>query len=165
MRMHRRQVIPVGCVLAGLVLGVGVAYAVPRIGPNDVETLFYIAKSDDRNRVDYGVHLDATCVPVGRDPVFAYWRRFEPGAERFGDLNLLDQTVYGIEHQDVATRDGTGTWIRVQLRALSSRTLHVRIQRGQDGCTGVVLLEILGKTRSSVMCSSSSRARSPSIAW
>ncbi len=121
------------------------AYALPTIGPHDVATVFYISKSDDRNRVDYGVHLDASCAPVGRDPVFAYWRRFEPGQERFGDLNFLDQTAYGVERQEVGTPDATGTWIRVLLRALSSRPIQVRIQRGPAGCTGAALLDIRGR--------------------
>ena len=35
-----------------ILLVAAVAYAAPEIGPHDVATLFYVAKSDDRNRVD-----------------------------------------------------------------------------------------------------------------
>jgi hypothetical protein len=49
-----------------------------RFGANDLPTLFFIAKSDDRNRVDYGMRLDSRCAPYGDEPVFPYWREFEP---------------------------------------------------------------------------------------
>lgn len=41
-----------------------------RFGANDLQTLFFISKSDDRNRVDYGMRLDSRCAPYGEEPVF-----------------------------------------------------------------------------------------------
>jgi hypothetical protein len=41
-------------------------------------TLFFISKSDDENRVDYGMRLDSKCAPYGDESVFPYWREFEP---------------------------------------------------------------------------------------
>lgn len=131
--------------LAGLLAVVGVAQALPRIGSYDIATLFYIAKSDDRNRVDYGIHLDRTCQPVGNDPVFAYWRRFEPGQDPLGDLNFLDQTVYSVARQEVLTRAPTGTWLDVSLRALPSRPLRVLVQPVGERCVGAAQLQIRGQ--------------------
>ena len=34
-------------------------------GPNDVPTVFFINKSDDHNRVDYGIRLNEHCAPTG----------------------------------------------------------------------------------------------------
>jgi len=141
----RRRILAVGSVVLASLLAVGVAYAMPSIGPHDVETVFFVAKSDDRNRVDYGVHLDASCAPVGQSPMFAYWRRFEPGQERLGDLNFLDQTAYGLAQQEVGASDGAGVWIRIRLRALASRPVQVRVQRGPTGCVGAALLDIRGR--------------------
>ena len=52
------------------------ADAVP-FGAHDVATIFFISKSDDHNRVDYAIHLDAHCVPVHDDAMYFYWREFE----------------------------------------------------------------------------------------
>lgn len=123
---------------------VGLARALPRIGAHDIATLFYIAKSDDRNRVDYGIHLDQACQPVGSDPMFAYWRRFEPGQDPLGDLNFLDQTVYSVASQRVLTRAPGGTWLDVSLRALPSRPLRVLVQPSNGRCVGAAQLEIRG---------------------
>ena len=49
----------------------------PAWGPHDIQTVFFFSKSDDKNRVDYGLRLDANCRPVGEEPLFPYWREFE----------------------------------------------------------------------------------------
>jgi len=41
------------------------AHADPHFGPHDVATVFYVSKSENRNRVDYGLHLDADCHAQG----------------------------------------------------------------------------------------------------
>lgn len=131
--------------MLAIVLVAGVAYAAPRIGPHDVPTVFYVAKSDDRNRVDYGVRLDASCAPVGSRPVFAYWRRFEPGQDPLGDLNVLDQRVYGIARQEVRTRQTNGSWIELALRALPQRRVLVLVRRLGNRCVGAAQTEIRGR--------------------
>ena len=45
-------------------------------GPRDVETVFFVTKSSDRNRVDYGIRLSERCAPVNDDAMFPYWRDF-----------------------------------------------------------------------------------------
>lgn len=131
--------------IAALSLVAGLAHATPRIGAHDLPTLFYVAKSDDRNRVDYGVHLDASCSPVGEEPLFAYWRRFEPGQDPLGDLNVLDRTIYGIARQEVRTRAANGSWIEVSLRALPSRRVLILVQRAGDRCVGAAQTDIRGR--------------------
>ena len=139
-------VLPVLAVLLVLaVLGAAPARATPVIGAHDVATLFYVAKSDDRNRVDYGVRLDARCSPVGDAPVYAYWRRFEPGQQELGDLGPLDATAYGIAHQSVRVREPNGSWIELGLRAVPARRLLVLVQRHGDRCIGAVQTAIRGR--------------------
>src|SRR5579862_229788 len=75
-----------------------------RFGPTDVQTLFVIGKNLDRNEVQYGIRLDKDCVPVGKEPLYAYWRQFEKGPNVTEDLNFLDRTVYGIGGQWVTER-------------------------------------------------------------
>lgn len=42
--------------------------------PHDVTSLFTISKSENKNEVVFGIHLDERCIPVGDAPVFAFWR-------------------------------------------------------------------------------------------
>lgn len=83
----------------------------------DVPTVFFISKSDDRNRVDYGLRLDASCAPRRDRPVFTYWRRFEPNQPPLGELNDLDERAYGIASQRVSSRGGR-TLVTLALRSV-----------------------------------------------
>lgn len=126
------------CSLVAIVLVATAAHATPSIGAHDVATLFYVAKSDDRNRVDYGVRLDASCAPLGDAPIHAYWRRFEPGQEPLGDLNFMDRRAYDLAHQSVRVRETNGSWIEFGIRALPSHRLLALVQRVGDRCVGAV---------------------------
>jgi hypothetical protein len=103
-------------------------------GTHDVATVFFVSKSDDRNRVDYGVRLDEVCAPVGDAPMFLYWRRFEPGQARFGRLNELDRQAYGIAGQRVLRITEGESRIEVRLRQLSDRILVLVRPDGRGGC-------------------------------
>lgn len=126
------------CSLLAIVLAATAAHATPSIGAHDVATLFYVAKSDDRNRVDYGVRLDASCAPIGDAPIHAYWRRFEPGQEPLGDLSFMDRRAYDLAHQAVRVREENGSWIEFGIRALPSHRLLALVQRVGDRCVGAV---------------------------
>lgn len=135
---RRTAAAAVMCSLIAIGLASSAAYATPSIGASDVATLFYVAKSDDRNRVDYGVRLDASCAPIGDAPLYAYWRRFEPGQAELGDLNFMDRRAYAIAHQQVRVREANGSWIEFGIRALPSRRLLALVQRAGDRCVGAV---------------------------
>jgi hypothetical protein len=122
-----------------------VAHADPSFGPHDVRTIFYISKSDDRNRVDYGVRLDAACLPVGSEPVYAYWHRFEPGQPRYGDLNLMDRRAYAISSQAVRSTAPEGSWIELRLAALPGERVLVLVQRAGEGCIARARFDIRGR--------------------
>jgi hypothetical protein len=111
-----------------------VAKAVPSFGRHDVRTVFFIEKSDDRNRVDYGIHLDARCQPVGNEPVYAYWHRFEPNEPVYGDLNIFDRQIYAITSQSVRTRSESGTWTEMRLAAFPRMRVLILTQRTEAGC-------------------------------
>lgn len=120
--------------------GVFVAAAAPRtaradvdFGEHDIRTIFYISKSDDRNRVDYGIHLDATCQPVGPTPLYAYWHRFEPGQPTIGELNGMDERAYGITRQHVRTAAPNGVWLEMHLRGFPEQRFLILVQRNGGG--------------------------------
>ena len=122
-------------IAAGLLgLQADAARASPTFGPHDVRTVFHIAKSDDRNRVDYGIRLDGECQPVGARPIYAYWHRFEPGEPTFGDLNYLDRQAYGIASQRVRTRAENGSWTEMRINAFPALRVLVLSQRTASGC-------------------------------
>lgn len=112
-------------------------------GANDIETLFFISKSDDRNRVDYGMRLDSNCAPYGEEPVFPYWREFEPPPPvRSKPLGAFAKMGYGIATQRVLKRSATGGETTIRLKQVK-RTLFITTRRAADGhCTALVRTKI-----------------------
>ena len=128
--------------MAGLALALCGAEAVvpdPKFGPNDIETLFFINKSDDRNRVDYGLRLDENCMPVNEDAVFPYWREFENSPPvRTHSLKFLEYAAYGVASLKSVRRSAEGYDFSLKLKPLS-REMTVSTGRGPDGkCRAVV---------------------------
>lgn len=125
--------------LTGTLSGTAAADEQPALGPHDIATLFFINKSDDKNRVDYGIHLDESCVPVAKDAVFPYWRVFEHAPPvRTCNLNALDRLAYGISTQRLISRSATGAQYYLRLKAIH-RELYVTTTKEADGrCTAVV---------------------------
>src|SRR5215471_13225370 len=70
--------------------------------PGDIPSVFFIAKSQNRNQVHYGIRLDRSCRPSGERPVFAYWRMLENHGE-LEPLLPVETTAYGLlDEQTVA---------------------------------------------------------------
>ena len=111
----------------------------PRFGANDLETLFFISKSDDRNRVDYGMRLDSHCAPYGEEPVFPYWRDLEPPPPvRTRSLSFFAKLGYGISTQRVVQRTSAGGETRIKLRQVG-RVISITTNRAANGrCSALV---------------------------
>jgi hypothetical protein len=122
------------------------AHAEGRFGPYDVRTIFVIGKNTDRNEVQFGIRLDADCVPVGDEPVYPYWRQFEKGPDVTEDLNFLDKTGYGIKSQKVERPAPAGTTGRVvlRLRAASDRTIAIDVRKEGKACVADALTFLSG---------------------
>jgi hypothetical protein len=122
------------------------ARGVPSFGPHDVETVFFIDKTDDHNRVDYALRLDGECVPQGKEPLFPYWRVFE-NAPPVRTLNLgwWEYVAYGLSEQKIVTRSPGSVLLRVQLKQLP-RAIEILVRRGTDGrCTTTARTTIAGQ--------------------
>jgi len=117
----------------------------PSFGPHDVETLFSIGKSDDRNRVDYAMRLDANCSPAGEDPVFPYWREFERSPPvRTKSMGMFSKMGYGISTQKTLRRTPTGSEHAIRLKQVE-RVLYITTTKGADGrCSALVRTKISG---------------------
>ena len=123
-----------------------VAYADVTFERHDVATIFFIDKSDDHNRVDYGIHLDTSCRPASGSPMEVYWREFERGSEGrvTHGLNLFEGPVYGVGSQRVTETREDGITMQIEIRALSSRHVHVETARALHGCTARAVTTIHG---------------------
>jgi hypothetical protein len=115
----------------------------PIFGANDVQTLFFISKSNDRNRVDYGMRLDTHCAPYGEEPVFPYWREFEPSPPvRTKSMGAFSKMGYGISTQRVLRRTAAGGEIAIKLKQVD-RAIFVTTSRGVNGrCEALVRTKI-----------------------
>lgn len=106
----------------------------PKFSPFDVPTVFYISKSDDRNRVDYGIHLDQSCTPVGDDAVFQYWREFENSPPvRVHGLGMFEYIPYGISEQRTTLRTASGARHAIKLRQFDKTPILIVTAKGADG--------------------------------
>lgn len=103
-------------------------------GPSDIPTVFFISKSDDRNRVDYGMRLTAACAPVSDDAVFPYWREFEgaPPVRTFL-LGAFAHLGYGISEQRLVRGGKPDAAYLVRLKQFRQRPVWITTSRDGGG--------------------------------
>lgn len=145
--------IALGALVAGLTCAspAGASTAAMVFGPNDVPTVFFISKSDDRNRVDYGLRLDASCVPVDDDAVIVYWREFEKAPPvRTHPLSLLEYVPYGVAEQHRVQRTPTGAEYALRLKQLDRRIV-ILTRREQDGSCSATATTVVKGTRAQLV--------------
>jgi hypothetical protein len=136
-----------GLVTAACLLTTDAQAKEPKFFPFDVPTAFYIAKSDDRNRVDYGIHLDEHCVPATDDAVFPYWREFENAPPvRVHTLGTFEYIAYGISRQQTVTKSPNGGIQVVKLRQFDKKPVRIITKKDADGrCSAQARTVINGK--------------------
>lgn len=127
-----------------LLIVLGVAACAGRspgeLAPRDIATVFFISKSDDHNRVDYGMRLDQDCVPLP-GAVFPYWHEFEP-KERTHALGAFEQRAYGIDMQRLVSRRQDGAEYVIKLKQLD-RPITISTFKERDGrCVAVAHTKI-----------------------
>jgi hypothetical protein len=96
-------------------------------------SLFHIEKSENKNQVHYGVHVDQACRPVGEQPVYGYWRELERGPEVTSRLLDLEQPAYGLIAPRYVRQTPQGGQIRLSLRAFAKRPLIIDTFRAGAG--------------------------------
>ncbi len=128
-----------------LVLRVTPALSDPPARTIQAVPLFTIGKSQNRNQVQYAVHVDDHCVPMPGAAVFAYWHMLELGTTRVAPLLPREFRAYGIASQLVTTHDTDGGKIRLVLRAVPNRPILVETLRGSNGaCRALATVAIAG---------------------
>jgi hypothetical protein len=139
--------------LASSALAAGVAFwhvtpplaAAPRttaLSGSSVQSVFFIAKSENRNQVHYAVRVDARCRPEGDRPVYGYWRDFEDGPNVTSRLRDREQRAYGLKRPTFVRRAESGGRIGVALRAVPDRPLTIETFAVQGQCRARALTTI-----------------------
>jgi Domain of unknown function (DUF4833) len=109
----------------------------------DVASVFHVAKSENKNQVHYGIHLDGDCAPVGPEPVFAYWRMLEHGPTATEPLLSREVRAYGFASQRVLDRGPAGGRVLVTLYALPGKPIVISSSPSADGsCTAVAVTTV-----------------------
>jgi hypothetical protein len=110
-----------------------------------VQSIFHIAKSENRNQVHYAVKVDAACKPVGPRPVYGYWRELERGPNATSALLDHEQRAYGLNDPRSITQLATSAEIRISLRGFPERPLVVQVFRAADRCVARTVVQIQGQ--------------------
>jgi hypothetical protein len=112
----------------------------PRVVP-----VFTIAKSENKNQVQYVIRLDEHCAPAGPSPLSAYWRMLEAGPTQTAPILSREVRGYGLESQVVVATGASGGQVRAVLKALPSRPVTIETSRGGDGqCRALATAAIAG---------------------
>lgn len=107
-----------------------------------VQSIFHIAKSENKNQVHYGVKVDSECKPVGPRPIYGYWRELERGPKITSPLLDHEQRAYGVnEPRSIRLRENSAE-ILVSLRAFPERPLIVQVFRSGDRCVARTVMQI-----------------------
>lgn len=109
-----------------------------------VTTVFFVAKSENKNQVHYGIHLDDACAPIGETPVYAYWQMLEHGPSSFEPLLPRERRAYGIAEQRVLERGSRRSRTRVTLEALRSRPMIIESYSDGTRCVARAVLAMAG---------------------
>jgi len=120
----------------------------PAFGQLDVATVFWISKSDDKNRVDYGIRLDSRCAPVKDDAVFQYWRQFEPPGDGTQThlLGTMEYIPYGISKQRSLRKTPVGGIHVMKLRQFDKTPIAILTKKEAGGnCSARARAVINGK--------------------
>lgn len=110
-----------------------------------VQSIFFIAKSENKNQVHYAVQVDADCRPIGAHPVYGYWRDLEVGPRAVSKLLDHEQRAYGLSEPRYVRAGATGGQIRVALRALPERPLIIETFRSGKRCAARTRIVIAGQ--------------------
>lgn len=110
----------------------------------EIPSVFFVAKSENKNQVHYGIHVDHRCAPVGDRPVFAYWRMFERGPSATEPLLPVEVGAYGVAEQRVLSQSDGGARVRVTLGALRDRAIVIETRADRGGCTASALTTVGG---------------------
>jgi hypothetical protein len=111
--------------------------------PRDPQSVFLIAKSENKNQVHYGVRLDEACNVVGTHPLYGYWRMLENKGE-IEPILSREVRAYGLEPVQRIEKSGDATTIYARMNAVPARLLRVTVKREAGRCEAEATMSIAG---------------------
>ena len=105
----------------------------------------HIEKSENKNQVHYGVKVDAECRPIGKTPMYGYWREFERGPNVRSAILDREQPAYGLTRPRFVEQADEGGTLAIGLRGFPDRSIRVETFRDGDACRARALTKIKGK--------------------
>jgi hypothetical protein len=111
-----------------------------------VQSIFHIAKSENRNQVHYAVKVDAACKPMGDRPVYGYWRELERGPTVTSPLLDHEQRAYGVNEPRSIRQLASSAEISMTLRAFPERPLIVQVFRSGSRCVARTVTMMQGQS-------------------
>jgi len=113
-------------------------------GPRDPNSVFLVAKSENKNQVHYGVRLDEACNVVGGNPLYGYWRMLEKKGE-IEPILSREIRAYGLNPVQRIEKTSDATTIYARLNAIPDRPLRVTITRASGRCEAQATMTIGGE--------------------
>jgi hypothetical protein len=110
----------------------------------DARSVFFVAKSENKNQVHYGVHMGADCAPTGPAPAFAFWQMLEKGPGVTEPLLAMEEPAYGFASQRVTSIGPSGGTVLVSLRAMPERTIVLSTRQQGGACVASAETQIDG---------------------
>ena len=107
-------------------------------------SVFFLAKSENRNQVHYAIRVDDRCRPKGHAPVYGYWRDYEEGPKVTSKLLDHEMPAYGLTKQRLAEPAGEGGKVRFALRGFPDRHITVQTFKAVRGCRAWAMTRITG---------------------
>jgi len=140
-----RRFLRVAALALGLMAFPGDARAdITRFGSNDIQTVFFISKSDGVSRVDYGIRLTEHCAPVNDEAVFPYWRELGLNPVVLHSLGIFEYVPYGFAEQRLVHRTLTGGDQMIRLKQVERPILVVTKKEADGRCSAQARARIGG---------------------
>jgi hypothetical protein len=98
-----------------------------------LDSVFHIAKSENRNQVHYGVRVDSDCRLHTKTPVYGYWRDLEEGPRVTSPLLSREQPAYGLTQPRTVANTEQGGRVLIGLRGFPDRDITIQTFPAADG--------------------------------
>lgn len=114
-------------------------------GARPPSSVFHIAKSENKNQVHYGVHLDDACRPLAKTPVYGYWRELEQGPSATSPILKHEQPAYGLTRPRRIQHVEQGGLVEIGLRGFPDRPVRIETFRNGTQCVARAVTTIKGQ--------------------
>ena len=117
-----------------LLWAISVSSYAAELSEHSPDSVIYLTKNTNRNQVHYGVHVDQSCRPMRKKPVYAYWRMLEKGPHETAGLMFWEQPGYGVKQPKQVNREVNSGSFEFLIRGVPQRRLRLETFTTDNGC-------------------------------